>query len=778
LSRLLQQNSTLRLQLKYDDFLKALKGKSLSNAFVQIIDFVSIDSRKISIVEQTAFFCLRGARRDGHDYIPDAYERGIRLFVVAMEEIPTGYGDAAFVSVDDTLLALQRLATEHRAKFSYPVVGITGSAGKTTVKEWIHHLLPADVRVLRSPKSYNSQIGVPLSLLELHEDCDLALIEAGISQPGEMEVLENMIRPDYGVFTSFGRAHEEHFSSLVEHLDEKLQLFRRTRATFVSEKIPLSSEQLRKVKGKILRSSGVKKELSHLPFQDAVSQSNATVAIGFVKSLLPNVAIKTQSISTLPRLALRMETFEGIFGNTIINDTYNLDLDALSHALEYQLLVAGDRPRVVIIGLDEDNFHRRSDVEQIVRSFHPQDFQIISSIDEPLRAFRDSVILIKGTRKLELQRLAKTFRLKNHKTYVEIDLSALKSNVQVFRNELKPSTKVLAMVKAQSYGSGAEEIAGFLEQQGVDYLGVAYADEGVELRKKGVKLPILVMNSEEEGFEACIEHHLEPAIYSLRQLDEFIRELLNRGEVGHPIHLKIDTGMNRLGFTLEQLRQALTLIQAQPEVRVSSLYTHMAESDNRRDKRFTDAQVKRFMDAGDLVFRSVGYAFHRHMLNSEGVFNHPDMQFDMIRLGIGMYGVSSHPQFRKKLRPVISWRSTVSQIRDIKKGDSVGYSRSFIAGGPMKIAVIPVGYADGFRRSLSNGKGGVYINEKFCATVGKVCMDMIMVDVTGVSVNEGDLVEIIGKHQSIEQLAERMDTIPYEVMTGISRRVHRIYLEE
>jgi alanine racemase len=377
-----------------------------------------------------------------------------------------------------------------------------------------------------------------------------------------------------------------------------------------------------------------------------------------------------------------------------------------------------------------------------------------------------------------MQQLASQFRLKKHKTYVEIDLTAIRNNLSVFKNALEPSTKILAMVKAQSYGSGLEKIAKYLEQQGIDYLGVAYADEGVELRKAGIQLPILVMNAEEESFEDCIDFELEPAIYSTSKLDLFIKELILKGKTAYPVHLKIETGMKRLGIENNELPQIVEMLHAQPEIVVKSIYSHLAESDNRRDKRFTEHQVQRFNEAKHYLKSQLNYSFDAHILNSEGIANYPAAQMSMVRLGIGMYGVSGHPQIKQKLKPVIGWYSVISQIKKVKKGESVGYSRSFIAPSDMMIAIVPVGYADGYRRSLSNGKGKVFIQGVACSILGRVCMDMVLVDLGKLSIKEGAKVEIIGLQQSLEELATQMDTIPYEVMTGISKRVHRIYIEE
>ena len=769
----------MKLGISYSELCTAIHGISLCEEnSTLVLESVAYDSRKLIDGNSTIFFALSGEFRDGHTFIESAYSKGIRTFVISKDIPFDKFPDARFIQVKDTLVALQDLAHFHREKFNYPIIAITGSAGKTTVKEWLYHLLSPTLRISRSPKSYNSQLGVALSLLELQKDSDLALIEVGISKPGEMERLAEIVRPTLGVFTSFGRAHEENFQSTQAHINEKLRLFTKVQKTYFPNSIHLTTEQQEKIHGVALKPENFQKELSLLPFDDKASVNNALVAIALSKLLLENTKLIKERIPTLPQLALRMETFEGINGNTIINDTYNLDLDALTHSLEFQLRSAGNRKRVVIIGLDAENSLLKAELERIVEAFKPDFLYIISQNEQLPQSFENSVILIKGTRKANMQRLAKQFRLKNHKTFVEIDLSAVRKNIMVFKSKLQPETKILAMVKAQSYGSGVEKMAHFLEQQGMDYLGVAYTDEGVELRKQGIKLPILVMNAEEDGFEDCINYQLEPAIFSFNQLDQFIKELIFQGQTDFPIHLKLDTGMKRLGFELQDVPRVCEILQAQPEIRVKSVYSHLADADNRRDKRFSEHQIQRFNQAVYTLSQTLNYTFDRHILNSEGVANYPNAQFEMVRMGIGMYGLSSNPTVKQKLKPVMRWISAISQVKILAKGDSVGYGRTFIAEKETKIAIIPVGYADGFKRSLSNGQGGVFIQDKFCPTVGRVCMDMIMVDVSKLQVKEGDRVEIIGENQTIEKFAENMQTIAYEVMTSISKRVHRVYLEE
>lgn len=764
----------MKLNLQYQDFCHFISGEHLCGPQHFIIDKVIYDTRKIANLEGQVFFALKGEFRNGNDYLNDAFRKGIRIFVVS--EVPNKpYKNAAYILVEDTLASLQNLASQHRKKFNYPVISITGSNGKTTVKEWLYHLLSDEMRIIRSPKSYNSQLGVALSLLEMHDKADLAIIEAGISKSGEMEALQKMIQPDFGIFTSFGSAHEEGFSSEEEHLEEKLKLFQRCKKTLVSPNIQLSKNQLTQINGMILNSVDYAKELVAFPYTDKPSVFSGTLAIAAAKSLSK---LNLDRIKSLPRLAMRMETFEGRDNSIIINDTYNLDLDALEFSLEYQLAIEEGKERIVLVGLDEANQRREQDLIQIINKFKPDSYQFVFQGQNPKIDVSNAVVLVKGTRKSEMEKLASRLRLKKHKTFVEINLSAIKHNIQVYKSQLKPTTKMLAMVKAQSYGAGLEKIGLYLEKQGIDYLGVAYPDEGVELRKAGIKVPVLVMNPVDEGFEDCIKNQLEPTVFSFEQLDELLRELIFQGVQNFPIHLKIDTGMKRLGFDFKELPRLMEVIQAQPEISIKGVYSHLADSDNRRDKRFTDLQIRRFVEACNYISSNYAGKFITHLLNSEGIANFPEAQFNMIRIGIGMYGVSSNPTNAKKLRPVVSWKSTVSQVKQILKGESVGYSRSFVADKNMEIAIVPVGYADGYRRSLSNGVGSVIINGQMCNVVGRVCMDMIMVDVTKKFVKTGDRVELIGDKITLSQFAEKMQTISYEVLTSISKRVHRTYIEE
>ena len=767
----------MKLGFTYNNIQDITHGKILVSECNSTIHSIAFDTRKIADGNSVLFFALTGEFRNGHAFIEEAYKKGVRQFVVSESIDVSTYQNSTFIQVENTLWALQEIAKNHRSKFKYPIVGITGSVGKTMVKEWIYHFLFSKFRVIRSPKSFNSQLGVALSILELHDNADIALIEMGISKPQEMTRLEEIVNPTYGIFTSFGSAHKENFQTAEQHLEEKLSAFKDCKTTFYHSSIELNSNQIEKIHGIEVNESNLKDIKSILPFQDKISIHNLSLVLAFAKFLNLSADELKSKAKSLPHLAMRMEVFEGINGNTIINDTYNLDIDALNYSLEYQLTLAEDLKRVVIIGLDEEADNKKEAITKIIDSFKPEKIIYLKDNEPITEEIKNSIILIKGSRKADMQKIASQFRLKKHKTFLEVDLNALRNNLSVFKSYLKPETLLLAMVKASSYGSGTERVAGFLEKQGINYLGVAYADEGVELRKLGIQLPILVMNAEEEGFEDCIKYNLEPAIYSFEQLDEFIKELIFTGKMDYPIHLKVDTGMRRLGFEPSDLIQISEVLQAQPEVRIKSVYSHLADSDNFESEAFTLHQINTFYTFCDKLSQQINYPFIKHILNSEAIARFKDYQFDMVRLGIGMYGYTSNSELKSILQPVIFWKSEISQVKEIKKGETVGYSRTFIAEKDTKIAIIPVGYADGFKRSLSNGIGSVYLDNHFCPVIGRVCMDMLMIDVTNLDVKAGSKVEIIGLNKTMEEFANQAKTIPYEIMTSISKRVHRVYLE-
>lgn len=765
---MLQQNSALKLNYAYSKISSLFSQTTSSDV---VITNVSYDTRKIHSGASSLFFALNGSFRDGHSFIEPAYQKGVRHFVVSKPGITAHMEDAHELVVPDTFEALQQLARFHREQFAYPVIAITGSYGKTTIKEWLAEIVSPDVRVVRSPKSYNSRLGVALSLLEMNEQAEIAIIEAGISEPGDMHYLVEMIQPTHGIFTGLGNAHRTNFNSVEAHLSEKLLLFKDVKHFIYPKEMELPHSN-----GTGIDPNAFGDFLIGFPLNDRVQRLNAALAIATAQLIgISDEKIK-ESVKELNSLSMRLETFAGIRNTTIINDAYILDEDSLRYALEYQLSNSKDQKRILVVGFGETATSIPTWISDMANEFSIDkviNYAPNSGIETTLS---NASVLIKGNRSAGLEKLAAQLKLHQHQTYVQIDLGAIRDNIAYFKSKLKESTKLLCMVKASSYGSNATKIGHFLEHLGVNYLGVAYPNEGVELRENDVTLPILVMNCEEESFSTCIEHRLEPAIFSLRQLESFIQQLILVGETSYPIHIKLETGMNRLGFDQSDLNQLIQKIQSQPEIFVKSIYSHLAESDV-SSSDFTHKQITRFRTFSDMIVSRLAHTPIRHILNSEGISNYPDAQFDMVRLGIGMYGHSSNEATLQGLTPAVQWFSSVSQIKELKEGDSVGYGRTFRAEKDMKIAVIPVGYADGFRRSLSQGKGGVFINGNFCPTVGNVCMDMIMVDVSNANAHEKDVVEIIGEHQSIQELANQMDTIPYEVMTHFSPRIHRLYLE-
>ena len=758
----------MKLNYQYRKIASLLSNNSDSDT---VIHSVAYDTRKISSGAHVLFFALKGDFRDGHSFIDDAYSRGVRHFIVTSEGSTSHLEGAQEIAVENTFQALQDLAQYHREQFKIPVIAITGSYGKTTVKEWLSELISPVFNVVRSPKSYNSRLGVALSIFEIKDSTDIAIIETGISAPGDMIHLQKMIAPTLGIFTALGSAHIENFDSQLDIKQEKLLLFKSIESFIYPRAVDLNSNN-----SEVIEENDFQDLQSSFKLNDPIQWKNCQLAIAMAKKLGVNDAIIMGQLEKLEALSMRLETFDGINQNTVINDAYSLDVDSLRHALEYQQMTAGAKSRVVYIGISVNNAQTQVWVEQIVASFPKVDLRIINAEKPVDYSIANSSILIKGDRSSNMEVVAGKFKRQQHQTFLQIDLGSIRKNIRAYKSKLHESTKILCMVKAASYGSDAKKTGVFLEQLGVDYLGVAYPDEGVELRENGVTLPILVMNSEAAAFSTCIQYNLEPAIFSLSQLEAFVQELILNARQNYPIHLKLETGMHRMGIETNEIDALMQKINAQPEVSVASIYSHLSQADVEKSVHVQN-QIDRFSELSEKIQSSLSYPIIRHILNSEGIVNHTSAQFDMVRLGIGMYGITDNCDWKDNLSPAIEWFSAVSQVKALNTNDAVGYHRRFIADKTMEIAVIPVGYADGFRRQLSNGKGGVYIKNTFCPTVGSVCMDMIMVDVTGLEVAEKDQVEIIGPQQSIYEFADQLDTIPYEVMTHFSGRIHRKFIE-
>jgi Alr-MurF fusion protein len=759
----------LKLQLSHSRLCNLIDGEFL-NQTEGVIDVIVYDTRKITSDHPAVFFALSGKHKSGHDYCERAYKKGVRCFVVQQAiDLPQ---DACVILVENALRALQQLAQKHREQFAIPVIAITGSLGKTTIKEWLYFLIKDDFRVARTPMSYNSQLGVALTLLELNENHDLAIVEADISHPGEMFRLEEMIAPTMGVFTGIGKHYASNFDSEEHHLNEHLKLFKNANFTFIDQAYH-SAFRRRKIEA--IETSVA--EWKSYGIERMNFPESRALCLKAAEFLGISPAVLKERISMLPSLSGRREVFEGINGNLIINDAYNIDIDALEQAMEYLMASKERTKKVVVLDLSYTDEAKKSEVLKLADRFGPDKVFIIENDNLPfeLLELSNAAILFKGSFRSNLKTLVKRFKQRKHETWVEFDLKAIVSNLRYFQSLCPAGTRTLVMVKASSYGTGDVKIPHFLQENGVDYFGVAYTDEGSTLRKNGIELPIMVMNTEENSFEDVVQYQLEPTIYAFDQLKRFVSFLDSTGYTGYPIHLKVETGMQRLGVASSELEAIIAFLNSHEAVRLKSVFSHLADADN-EDDVFSREQIQRFKHNKSYIEETLQYSDEVlfHLLNSEGLLRYAqDASFDMVRLGIGIFGYAGNDS---NLLPSIRWSTTVSQIKELKKGESVGYNRRFIADKPTTIATIRLGYADGFRRDLSNGKGQVFINGQLCKVVGNVCMDMTMVDVTEVQCDVNDVVEIIGQHQTMKDFATLLQTIPYEVMTGINRRVERVYI--
>ena len=790
---------------------------------------LATDSRVLPRPAGTLFVALSGEQHDGHNYIPELYQHGIRSFLVSSLPDYRSFPQAGFCLVEDTLAGLQALAGLRRRQFQGEVLAITGSNGKTIVKEWIHQCLGERIRIHRSPKSYNSQVGVPLSVWGMDASFELALIEAGISRPGEMEKLFKIIQPDTGIFTNLGSAHQEQFSSQEEKLREKLLLFQACKKVICRADTKIGSRTLlsylKELKAEIvdwslegearyiyriigqkvfqttvhLRYQGGEIEFK-LPFADDASVENALhVSTYCLEKGMPMEFVK-ERIGALEPVSMRLEILQGRAGSILINDTYNSDIGGVAAALDLMGQQDTKTGRVVILsdlfqsGMKAQELYgeiasllRSKKVDQFIgigpalsgqkalfpaaSLFYPDTEEFLVRLDRGM--YNGKTILIKGSRKFGFERITRELQLKTHQTRLETDLNAMVHNLNYFRSLLNPGVQTMVMVKALSYGSGNIEIAKLLQYHQVDYLAVAFIDEGVELRKAGIYLPIMVLNPDPSGFSSMLDYNLEPEIYNLRGAQELYTILHRRGIQNLPVHVKLDTGMHRLGFGKEDLRQLIPCL-LKPEMRVETVFSHLAASGEPEHDGFTREQIKDFESKSSQLRVALGESFKRHILNSSGVERFPEAQYDMIRLGIGLHGIGEG----SSLKAVSSFKTTISQLRFVDAGETLGYSRSGVCRRPSFIATIPVGYADGFHRSLGRGAGRVYVNGQPAPTIGEICMDMAMIDVTGLKVSEGDTVELFGKQQAVSELARQAGTIPYEILTAVPERVKRIYIQE
>ncbi|SFG89224.1 bifunctional UDP-N-acetylmuramoyl-tripeptide:D-alanyl-D-alanine ligase/alanine racemase [Pedobacter insulae] len=818
--------SELQYSIKY--IAQILKGKAfLPNPNVCIENLLT-DSRTLVSPAKSLFFAF-SAKRNGHEFISHAYQNGVRNFVISDENYVEKYEEANFIVVDDVLKALQNIASFHRAQFNLQVVGITGSNGKTIVKEWLYQLLTADFNIVRSPKSFNSQIGVPLSVWQIAEVHSLGIFEAGISTSGEMQALAAVIHPTIGILTNIGEAHAAGFESKRHKLKEKLKLFEEVEL-FIYAPEYTSTLEISELPGKKkfswstkepadlhIQHIETKKEESYIeasyqgaqisctiPFTDKAALENAIICWATLLALDYSPAEASIRLDRLTGVNMRLALINGIENCSIIDDSYSADISSLAIALDFLNLQNQHPKRTLILSDLYETGKRTKDLYTEIAALLQQKkvdhligigpdisafanlFKLEASFYQNTQEFirnwqalhfNNETILIKGARKFEFERISKLLTLKIHDTVLEINLNALAENLQFYRSKLKPGVKTMAMVKAFSYGSGSFEIANLLQYQKVDYLAVAYADEGIALRRGGISLPIMVMSPEPSAFEALVKYRLEPELYDVNILKSFINFLPDE-KAGFKVHIKLDTGMHRLGFGKEELPELINLLLGTEKLKIESIFTHLVASDQAKHDDYTMSQILAFSTAYQEITTRLKYFPLKHVLNTSGITRWQDAQMDMVRIGIGLYGFDNALPANKGLQAVAVLKTTVTQVKNINAGETVGYGRlgNMPKGG--SIATVKIGYADGYSRKFGNGVGKMLINGQLVPTIGSICMDMCMLDVTGIKVNIGDEVVVFNHQHTIVDLAEQIDTIPYEILTNVSQRVKRVYFFE
>ncbi len=798
------------------------------------IEHLLIDSRKLVFPSTTLFFAIAGPRRQGVAFVKELYNKGVKNFIVEENFIIAAneYAEANFIGVPNVLAALQQLTAYRRNQFSFPVIGITGSNGKTIVKEWLYQLLQADYNIVRSPKSYNSQIGVPLSVWQMSPQNNLGIFEAGISMIGEMQRLQKVIAPTIGVFTNIGEAHSEGFESIAQKAKEKAQLFTNTAViiyckdeTVVNDVLQNSTAQLfswGQNENALLQITTIQVQAFNTVVKAMYKQRKISISIPFTNDaaiknavtcwcVLLHLQVADEIISErmlqLKPVEMRLELKEGINNCSVINDSYSADLTSLSIALDFLQQQQQHPKRTVIVSdilqsgktgpqlyaemagiLQQKNINRFIGIGTEISKYQAcfnniADTVFFKDTAEFVRFFStlhfyNETILLKGARVFEFEQISHLLEQKTHQTVLEINLNAVTHNLKAYQQLLSPGVKLMAMVKAFSYGSGSFEIANLLQFHKVDYLAVAYADEGVELRKAGITLPVMVMNAETATFDMLVQYNLEPELYSFSILHAFEKYLQQNAITNYPVHIKLDTGMHRLGFEPAETEKLAQHIKQSTQFKVQSVFSHLAASDSKAHDKFTQQQAALFLKACDELQAQLPYPFIKHIANTSAIHRHKNLQFDMVRLGIGLYGADSNESIQRHLKNVSTLKTTISQIKKIKKGESVGYSRKGIAEKNSTIATVRIGYADGYPRNLSNGTGSMFVNGKLAPVIGNVCMDMTMLDITGIDANEGDDVIVFGEQLRVTQLAQWAGTIAYEILTGISQRVKRVYYEE
>lgn len=814
----------------------AILGIPVSGQSTDKISILLTDSRKLILPQETLFFALETKNNDAHLFIEELYKKGVRNFVVSkiMPEWEV-LAEANLLKVKSPLSALQKIAAYHRKQFDIPVIGITGSNGKTIVKEWLYQLLEKNYNIVRSPRSYNSQIGVPLSVWQLDGESELGIFEAGISMPDEMERLEPIIRPTIGVLTKIGEAHQENFTSLQQKIMEKLELFVNCDVFIFDEDNELISQCVdqmvlsqknftwsRNNRDAHLYISAVEKKGEEgtvinyslldlddsftIPFTDEASIENAISCLAVALYLHLSTEDIASGMSALEPVAMRLDVRKGKENCIIINDTYNSDINSIKIALDFQqqrkvdlrlkktlilsdILQTGKPSKSLykkvagmveqsgverIIGIGRDITANQNLFSMPEKSFYETTDQFLSSGE--WRSFNHELILLKGARRYHFEQICSLIEERIHETVMEVDLDAVVHNFNFYKSRLQPDIKLVCMVKANGYGAGAVEIAKTLQYHRCDYLAVAVAEEGVQLRNEGISLPLIVLNPEVNGFEELLSADLEPEVYNFRILEAFIKEAERRGITHYPIHLKIDTGMHRLGFLSEQIADMITLLKRQKGLKVRSVFSHLSASESWHFDDFTYRQMDIFRNVAGEIEHSFNYPIYKHILNSAGMERFQTTQWDMARLGIGLYGISASGL--PGLRNVCTLKTTILQIKQISSNETVGYGRREKLDRDARIATIRFGYADGLNRQFGNRKGKVLINGQYAPIIGNVCMDLCMVDVTDIEANEGDTVILFGENLSVIELAESIGTIPYEILTSISPRVKRIYIKE
>ena len=814
------------MSLNAENIAQILNSKWFGSSKAIEISHISIDSRSMQNDVGTLFFALVGPNNNGHNYIAELIQKGVQNFVV--NSIPENLNEKAnFLVVENTLDALQKFAGYYRSLFHFPIIGITGSNGKTIVKEWLNFLLSPDFSIIRSPKSYNSQVGVPLSIISINENHNLGIFEAGISTTNEMSKLEQIIKPTIGILTNLGSAHDEGFTNFEQKIKEKIALFANAEILiYKKEKVVeaflnsnlktfswsfidstadvfISQKSLSDKTALEVNYSGEKFEIT-IPFKDNASVENAIQCLMVLLYLKYDTSVIQSRLELLYPVEMRLKVKTGIHNCTLIDDSYSSDFQSLKIALDFlesqkqhvnktiilsdifqsglsnedlyskvsELIVSNKINRVIGIGETISDYKNKFENCIIYKNTEAfiADFNTLS--------FGSETILIKGARLFEFEKIVHLLEEKTHETVLEINLNAISHNLNYYKSKLEPTTKIMVMVKAFGYGNGGFEIAKLLEHHHVDYLGVAFADEGITLKNAGIKLPIMVLNPESTSFSAIIQHHLEPEIYSLKGLNSFLQIAKNNQLENYPIHIKLDTGMHRLGFEEENIEALISILKDHKSVKVKSVLSHMATSDSMDNRDFALYQIQLFEKLSSKIISELNITPIRHLLNTSGISNFPEAQLDMVRLGIGLYGVSNDPQEQRFLENVGTLKSIISQIRVINEGESVGYGRRFIAQKEATIATIPIGYADGISRHWGNGVGFVTINGQKATIVGSICMDMLMADVSQIDCHEGDEVILFGKNPTVNFIAEKLGTISYEILTSISQRVKRVFYRE